>query len=156
MTLPTNISFIFQPAEERATGARAMLADGLFANQRPSAVFGVHASPVAVGTLTSKAGQMMFANQVAPGVTNDPALFARSVADLTVVMGPAAFVELSAPPQGFSEDFGAFQAVVPGVFFFLGAGGTAMPHSPGFVLDEAAVVVGVRAMAAVVVGALSR
>ncbi len=152
--LAGSVMFIFQPAEERATGARAMLNDGLFANQRPAAVFGVHTAPVTVGRLSSKAGQMMFANQVAPGVTNDPALYARSVAHLTAVMGPTAFAELSAPPQGFSEDFGAFQALVPGVFFFLGAGSTAMPHSPGFVIDEAAIAVGVRAMAAVVVGAL--
>jgi metal-dependent amidase/aminoacylase/carboxypeptidase family protein len=154
--LAGSVMFIFQPAEERATGARAMLDDGLFDNLRPSAVFGVHTSPQAVGTLSSRAGQMMFANQVAPGVTNAPALYARSMADLTAVMGPAAFVELSTPPQGFSEDFGAFQTLVPGVFFFLGAGDAAMPHSPGFVLDEAAIAVGVRAMAAVVVGALSR
>jgi metal-dependent amidase/aminoacylase/carboxypeptidase family protein len=154
--LPGRVMFIFQPAEERAAGARAMLDDGLFRDARPSAIFGLHTSPLPVGQLASKADQMMFSNQVAPGVTNDPALFARSIADLTAALGDAAFVPLSAPPAGFSEDFGHFQAIVPGTFFFLGAGPEAMPHSPGFVLDEAAIGVGVRAMAAVIVGALSR
>ena len=159
--LPGRVMFIFQPAEERATGARAMLDAGLFAKETPAAVFGVHASPLEVGTFTSKAGQMMFPNQVAPGVTNDAALYASSRDALVAVMGKAAFTELQQPPAGFSEDFGEFQKLAPGVFFFIGLSHTgngirAMPHSADFNVDEAAIGHTVRAMAAVVVAALFR
>jgi metal-dependent amidase/aminoacylase/carboxypeptidase family protein len=152
--LPGRVMFIFQPAEEGATGARAMLDAGLLAKERPAAIFGLHSAPLEVGRVTSKAGQMMYSNAVAPGVTNDAKLFASSKADLIAALGAAAFVDLDAPPAGFSEDFGAYQAQVPGVFFFLGIGVAGMPHSPGFIADEAAIPFGIRAMAAVVVGRL--
>ena len=159
--LPGRVMFIFQPAEERATGARAMLDAGLFAKERPVAIFGVHASPLEVGTFTSKAGQMMFANQVAPGVTNDAALYAASRDALVDAMGQAAFTELQQPPAGFSEDFGEFQKMTPGVFFFIGLSNTpkglrAMPHSADFNADDAGIGYTVRAMAAVVVARLNR
>jgi metal-dependent amidase/aminoacylase/carboxypeptidase family protein len=159
--LPGRVMFIFQPAEERATGARAMLDAGLFARDRPAAIFGLHVAPFDAGMLSSTAGLMMHPNHVAPGVTNDAGLFAQARADVIARVGPAAWFDLKEPPPGFSEDFGAFQAQVPGVFFFLGAGNTAagvqaMPHSPSFVVDEAAIGFGVRAMAAAVVGRLVR
>jgi metal-dependent amidase/aminoacylase/carboxypeptidase family protein len=138
--LPGRIMFIFQPSEERATGARAMLDAGLFASDRPVAIYGLHAAPLEAGRLTSKAGLMMHPNVIAPGVTNDAALYASARRDLTEVMGDASFVELDAPPPGFSEDFGEFQKIVPGVFFFLGLSNT--PR-------------GIRAMAAVVAGRLA-
>ena len=158
--LPGRVMFIFQPSEERATGARSMLDAGLFSEDRPDAIFGLHAAPLDVGLVSSKPGLMMHPNQVAPGVTNHDALFASAKADLVAAFGAAGFSDLSAPPAGFSEDFGAFQAEVPGVFFFLGMGNAAkgiaaMPHSPNFVVDEAAIPFGVKAMAAVVIGRLT-
>jgi metal-dependent amidase/aminoacylase/carboxypeptidase family protein len=157
--LPGRVMFIFQPAEERATGARAMLDDGLFKNESPVAVFGVHSAPIEVGRITSKAGQMMYPNAIAAGVTNDASLYELARRDLTRVVGAEAFVELNAPPAGFSEDFGEYQKTVPGVFFFLGLssaarGVNAMPHSAGFDVDEAGIGFGIRAMAAVVIGRL--
>ena len=159
--LPGRVMFIFQPSEERADGARAMIKDGLFTVGRtPVAIFGLHASPLEVGRITSKAGVMMNANAMASGVTNDAALYATAVKDLIQVVGAAAFTELAAPPARFSEDFGDYQKLVPGVFFFLGLsnttrGITAMPHDPNFNVDEASIAFGIRAMAAVVVGRLS-
>ena len=158
--LPGRVMFIFQPAEERATGARAMLDAGLFSAGRPEAIFGLHSAPMDVGLVSSKPGLMMHPNQVAPGVTNHDTLFASARADLVATFGAAAFSDLGAPPDGFSEDFGAFQAEVPGVFFFLGMGNAAkgiaaMPHSPNFAVDEASIPFGVKAMAAVVVGRLT-
>jgi metal-dependent amidase/aminoacylase/carboxypeptidase family protein len=122
------VMFIFQPSEERATGARAMLADGLFRAETPVAIYGLHSAPI-------------------------------EVRDLTAVVGKEAFVELDAPPPGFSEDFGDFQKLVPGVFFFLGLSNTAkgvraMPHDAAFNVDEAGISFGIRAMAAVVLGRL--
>src|SRR5689334_14787638 len=40
-TLPGSVMFIFQPAEERASGATAMLGAGLFAKEKPAAIFGL-------------------------------------------------------------------------------------------------------------------
>jgi metal-dependent amidase/aminoacylase/carboxypeptidase family protein len=159
--LPGRVMFIFQPSEENATGARAMLSAGLFTNARPDAIFGVHSAPFDAGRLSSKTGLMMHPNRIAPGVTNHDGLFASAKADVVAVVGASAFFDLDAPPPGFSEDFGAFQAEVPGVFFFLGVGNAAkgiaaMPHSPNFVVDESAIPFGVKAMAAAVVGRLAR
>lgn len=158
--LPGRVMFVFQPAEERATGARAMLDAGLFADTKPAAIFGLHTAPFEAGLLSSKAGLMMHPNRIAPGVTNHDALFATAKADVVRAMGAAAFFDLAEPPPGFSEDFGAFQAEVPGVFFFLGVGNAArglngMPHSPDYVADEAAIPFGIKAMAAVIIGRLS-
>jgi metal-dependent amidase/aminoacylase/carboxypeptidase family protein len=159
--LPGQVMFIFQPAEERATGARAMMDAGLFEKVKPAAIFGLHAAPIEVGTLMSKPGVMMNPNAIAPGVTNDAALYESSRRELTRVLGEAAFAVLEAPPDMFSEDFGEFQKQVPGVFFFLGLsnrarGIRAMPHSAEFDVDEGGIAFGVRAMAAVVVGRLQQ
>jgi metal-dependent amidase/aminoacylase/carboxypeptidase family protein len=157
--LPGRVMFIFQPAEERATGARAMLNDGLFAAGKPDAIFGLHSAPFDAGLVSSKAGLMMHPNRIAPGVTNHDELFAAAKADVVAAVGAPAFFDLQAPPEGFSEDFGAFQAEIPGVFFFLGVGNAAkgiaaMPHSPNFAVEESAIPFGVKAMAAAVIGRL--
>src|SRR4030095_15924355 len=60
--LPGSVMFVFQPAEERATGARAMLDAGLFTKDLPVAIFGLHSAPLEVGVVMSKAGQMMYSN----------------------------------------------------------------------------------------------
>lgn len=67
-------------------------------------------------------------------------------------------------PRGsrfFSEDFSYFLKRVPGTMYFLGVSNKAkgivgMPHSPGFVADEAAIEVGSRAMARVLADYLAR
>ena len=159
--LPGRVMFIFQPAEENATGARAMLNDGLFASVKPDAIFGLHSAPFDAGLVSSKTGLMMHPNRIAPGVTNHDGLFATAKSDVVAAVAAKAFVALQTPPEGFSEDFGAFQAEVPGVFFFLGVGNAskgiaAMPHSPNFGVEEAAIPFGVKAMAAAIVGRLGR
>jgi metal-dependent amidase/aminoacylase/carboxypeptidase family protein len=151
--------FIFQPAEERVVGARAMLDAGLFATRKPVAIYGVHTAPFEVGRLSVKDGVMMLPNAAAPGATNDTALTREAERALNGAFGDGIVIPLPAPPQGFSEDFGWFQKEVPGVFFFLGAsnaadGVTAMPHSPNFAIDERAIVFGARAMAAVLLDRL--
>src|SRR6185503_18160177 len=134
--------------------------DGLFSTYKPVAVFGLHAAPLEVGRITSKAGLMMHPNAIAAVGTNDAALYESARRDLVAVVGADAFVELNAPPAGFSEDFGEYQKLVPGVFFFLGLsnatrGVNAMPHSAGFAVDEAGIAFGIRAMAAVVIGRMT-
>jgi amidohydrolase len=86
------------------------------------------------------------------GVTwNDPALTERMRATLRRVVGDSLVIE--GPPITASEDFSAYEQVVPGMFFFLGitppgadADTVAPNHSPRFYVDEHALPVGVRAM----------
>jgi amidohydrolase len=92
---------------------------------------------------------------------NDPALTERILPTLREVAG-ANHVTL-APPITAAEDFSRYQQRIPGVFFFLGITppGTdpakaAPNHSPRFYVDEAALPVGVRALAHVAVDYLTR
>ena len=58
-SLAGNVMFVFQPAEERATGANAMLAAGVFGNEQPVAIYGLHTAPYEVGALGTVPGPMM-------------------------------------------------------------------------------------------------
>lgn len=250
--LPGSVLFVFQPAEETATGAQAMLADGLFETVRPSAIFAFHTAPLEVGRIGTKSGVLLpgrdqiaitvsgypdgrlvdslldlirstatlspedesvvgdFARiEVAgarttgegatairatattsgpeararveaalrqgleelqeegvelslayeagsiAGATNDPRLEARARDVLRSVLGDSGLVVIESVPTRFSEDFGSFQAQVPGVMYYLGVSNSAkgwigMPHSASYVADEGAIEVGARAMAAVI------
>lgn len=58
------VMLIFQPAEETATGARAMLADGVFgaagpAGGPPDAVFAYHTAPLPVGQIMTRSGTLL-------------------------------------------------------------------------------------------------
>ncbi|MFW6078579.1 MAG: M20 metallopeptidase family protein [Gemmatimonadota bacterium] len=62
--LPGTVMLIFQPEEETATGARAMLADGVFgaagpASGPPDAVFAYHTAPLPVGQIMTRAGTLL-------------------------------------------------------------------------------------------------
>ena len=59
--LAGTVMLIFQPAEERVQGAKAMLAEGLFSREKPVAVYGVHTAPLEVGQLGTRPGPMMAA-----------------------------------------------------------------------------------------------
>lgn len=257
--LPGSVLFIFQPAEERATGAQAMLADDVFGLAHPVAIYAVHTAPLEVGTLGTTAGPMLagrdraavtmtgtgdldaavatlraqllaigtitpaeargpvaadfvmvelaptrttdrdhrsltatlsiaspnsrrdarrrietavrtlaapgvtatldYEEQVIAGVTNDSALVARGDASLRRLLGEGAVVPVGVVSPLFSEDFGSFQAEIPGVMYLLGVsnqarGWVGMPHSPGYVADEAAIGIGARALTAVLLDRL--
>ncbi len=94
------------------------------------------------------------------GVTNDSALTGYATAAIRRVLGGDAVRAVNAIVPAFSEDFGAFQDQVPGTFYFLGVsnasrGWVGMPHTAGYVADEAAISVGARAMAAVILDRLN-
>ena len=59
--LPGTIKFVFQPAEEGLGGASAMVADGVNANPRPDAWFGLHVWPFRVGHIGVRPGPEMAA-----------------------------------------------------------------------------------------------
>ncbi len=48
------VYFIFQPAEEMATGAKDMIADGLFDIIKPDEIYGLHITPFSTGTILTK------------------------------------------------------------------------------------------------------
>ena len=94
------------------------------------------------------------------GVINDSALVARANGVVRAALGANAVETLTTIVPAFSEDFGSFQDLVPGAFYFLGVSNSArgtvgMPHTPNYVADEAAIGVGARAMAAVMLDALA-
>jgi amidohydrolase len=85
--------------------------------------------------------------------TNHEKLTERAVATLRRVAGPANVFQN--PKVTGSEDFSAYQKVIPGFFFFLGVKPADLPpektgsnHSPLFVVDEAQLKTGVRALTA--------
>jgi amidohydrolase len=63
--LPGTVIFLFQPAEERATGARAMLDDGAFEGHRPMAIYALHTAPYEVGQLGTRAGGLLASRDLA-------------------------------------------------------------------------------------------
>ena len=92
---------------------------------------------------------------------NDPALMERTLPALRAAAG-ANHVTLAQPVTP-AEDFSRYQQRIPGVFFFLGItppgsdpAKVAANHSPRFFVDEAALPVGVKALAHAAVDYLSR
>jgi len=57
--LAGSIMLIFQPAEEAGTGADAMLADGIFAQRSPDAIFAVHTVHLNLGEVVTLPHGMM-------------------------------------------------------------------------------------------------
>ncbi len=53
------VMLIFQPAEENVTGARAMLADGVFDDPTPDAIFAYHTAPLNVGEVATAPETLM-------------------------------------------------------------------------------------------------
>lgn len=251
--LAGSVMLIFQPAEERGTGAKAMLADGAFDTALPDAIFALHTAPYNVGQIATVTGGMMagrasvvvtiqgtnnladaasavrlaiegvgtlapqLSGQIAPegfilvqlfggasisgneavvrgqimtagsedreraktsvlsalesldlpgialdvdydehwmeGVTNDDALVDLANGGIEALFPEIDIQTVRGAVPAFSEDFGSFQALVPGVMYFLGvnnpeAGTVGMPHSPNYVADDASILVGTRAMMA--------
>ena len=104
--------------------------------------------------LREVAASISYQDLAIAGVTNDTALVAAANRSIRRVMGDSAVVLVQGVPPVFSEDFGSFQGEVPGVMYFLGvsnptAGTVGMPHSAAYVADDAAILVGIRAMVAV-------
>jgi len=95
-----------------------------------------------------------------PVTFNEETLAAASLPVLADVVGERTRI-LAPPPQMGAEDFAMYQQKIPGLFFFLGVGNTAknitaMIHTEYFDLDEAALPIGVRALASVTLDYLYR
>ncbi len=90
-----------------------------------------------------------------PVVVNDAALVRRLLPALERATGKDLVREI--PPATYSEDFAYYAEKVPGFFFFLGINAQGADpakvfpvHSPFFMIDESALVTGVRAFASMV------
>lgn len=57
--LPGTVKFIFQPAEENAEGARAVIADGALERPAPEAIFALHCGPLERGQIAACEGMML-------------------------------------------------------------------------------------------------
>ncbi len=95
------------------------------------------------------------------GVNNDADLVALANAGMQAMTPDITIRTPSGPVPVFSEDFGSFQVQVPGVMYFLGVsnpetGTVGMPHSPDYVADDAAILVGTRAMLAAMLERMTR
>ncbi len=125
----------------------------------PSIVKGKMEAIVKGITSSFGAGYTLKYEEGAPVTYNDPALARASLPALQSVAGGANV--LSPPPQMAAEDFAYFQQRVPGFYFFVGVANpkrniTAMVHTEYFDIDEAALAVGMRAMATAVADYLYR
>lgn len=59
------VVFIFQPAEETAEGAAAVIKDGALKHPKPGAIFAVHSAPLEVGTIGTRPGMLLAGLDVA-------------------------------------------------------------------------------------------
>jgi metal-dependent amidase/aminoacylase/carboxypeptidase family protein len=104
-TLPGSVLFVFQPAEERATGARAMLADGVFSAGTPVAIYGLHTAPFEVGQIATRPGVMMAArDRVRVSVSGQGDAAAALELARAVVQGLSTITRaqaLQSQPEGF-------------------------------------------------------
>jgi len=57
--LAGSVMLVFQPAEETASGAQAMLDDGAFASLKPDAIFAYHTAPMEVGQVVGTPGTLL-------------------------------------------------------------------------------------------------
>lgn len=113
----------------------------------------------AVGRLQSGGlrTRMSYTAQQIAGVTNEYWLTERGEERIRALLGDAAITRVGVVSPLFSEDFGSFQEQVPGVMYLLGVsnasrGWVGMPHSAAYMADDSAILIGARAMAAVMLG----
>jgi metal-dependent amidase/aminoacylase/carboxypeptidase family protein len=104
--------------------------------------------------------ELSYDDLILPDMVNDPALVRSTLAAIRSAVGPEALLEINQVTPNFSEDFAHFQQHIPGAMYWLGVSNSAvgtvgMPHSPDYVADEGSIVVGAKAMAAILLGYLA-
>lgn len=97
---------------------------------------------------------LSYQDRVLPDMINDADLVRASLDPIRSVVGDDGLILVNAATPYFGEDFAFFQQEIPGAMYWLGVSNTeegivGMPHSPGFVADEEAIMVGARTMVAV-------
>lgn len=89
-----------------------------------------------------------------PAIENDPALVDLAKAGAIKILG-SEYVS-DEPRMSASEDFARYKDIVPECFMFLGAGPGPMNHNPGFNLDEAALINGVKTQIQIILDYLNQ
>jgi metal-dependent amidase/aminoacylase/carboxypeptidase family protein len=95
-----------------------------------------------------------FNRGVVPAVINDTVLARKAMETIQKLRGEEGLIVIEETTPFFSEDFAFFLQRIPGVMFFLGVSNTkkgivGMPHTPQFAVDEEAIIIGAKTMAAV-------
>jgi metal-dependent amidase/aminoacylase/carboxypeptidase family protein len=90
---------------------------------------------------------------------NDPELVRKAMDTIRSAHGDESLVVVEQVPPFFGEDFAFYLQKIPGVMYWLGVSNEAkgiigMPHHPQFAVDEEAILVGAKAMAAVLLNYL--
>ena len=103
--LPGTVKFLFQPAEENAQGAKAMVAEGALEAPTPEAIFTVHTVPMPAGQIGAVEGVTLVGRdmaRIAIGGQGDRKAASQAVAELldavTTIELPGSFAELAAMP----------------------------------------------------------
>ncbi|UCC48295.1 MAG: amidohydrolase [Gemmatimonadota bacterium] len=105
--------------------------------------------------------EFSYQEQTLPDMVNDPQLVRSTLETLRSVLQPGGLLEVNQVTPYFGEDFAHYQQHIPGAMYWLGVsnselGYVGMPHSPDFVADEESIIVGTRAMAAVLLDFLMK
>jgi metal-dependent amidase/aminoacylase/carboxypeptidase family protein len=104
--------------------------------------------------------ELEYRDRVLADMINDVQLVRDSEEPLRRVLGAENVISSGSTPY-FGEDFAFYQQIIPGALYWLGVsnsekGTVGMPHSPGYVADEESIMVGSKAMAAVLLDYLER
>jgi amidohydrolase len=100
-----------------------------------------------------------YSNGVLPAVMNNPALVRGAMDSIRSVQGDEGLIVVEQVPPFFGEDFAFYLQKIPGVMYWLGVsnekkGIIGLPHHPQFAVDEEAIFVGAKTMAAVLLNYL--
>ena len=100
-----------------------------------------------------------FEDGIFPATVNDDAVVARFSPTVTKMLGEGNLVPVYSGGPFNAEDFALFLNRTPGAMFWLGVanaelGIAGVPHSPDFDVDDESLVVGTKAMSAVILDAL--
>lgn len=104
-TLPGNVVLVFQPAEETGTGARAMLADNVFADLQPDAILAVHTFPIEVGQFASRGGAMIAGRARLAVTLSGPGDLSEATKQVRSALNEVSTVSAAAILEPASEDF---------------------------------------------------
>jgi metal-dependent amidase/aminoacylase/carboxypeptidase family protein len=140
--LAGTVMFIFQPAEENVTGARAMLADGIFDRIKPAAIYALHTSPAQVGSIAVTPGVGLSGTEI-----YDASIVGRTISSETINGMVDAFEAMSTvPPAGTPDSWAILsEAGVPDGKLSSFILANAFPMNAGFHPDQATIRVYVKA-----------
>lgn len=118
--LAGTVKFLFQPAEENAEGARAMIADGALEDPAPEAIFAVHSAPLPTGQFGSRPGMMLPGLDIIKITLSGDGDFAAAAEACSNVLAGVSTTEGLAPNHEENDD--AMDAAMdPGAFISAGA-----------------------------------